>query len=88
MSVPLAVVAEEAVEALVDRITFGSRVSKAPFPKCAGGVASLFKGLSHCEGIGGYGELPNGLDFPVSPAWRMPGMETGHDDAASWCAYR
>ena len=87
MSVSLAVIAKEAVESLMNRVSFRSRISKAPFPESTSGVSSFFEDLSNRVSPGRYRELADRPYFPVSPTWSMPSMKAGHDDAASWSTY-
>ena len=76
VSISLAVVTEEAIKALVDWVALGSGIPKAPFSESPGGIACLLQSLSNCEGRSGDGKLPHGLDLPVSPAGRMPCVQT------------
>jgi hypothetical protein len=47
----LAVIAEEVIEALIDRIALGAGIAESPFADDGRGVAGLFENLGDCLGV-------------------------------------
>src|SRR5207247_577098 len=59
---PLAVVAEEAIETLLERVARGTRPAQSPFAKRAGGVTLLLQQPGDGNSVCGNGNLAFGLD--------------------------
>ena len=74
VGVALAVVAEEAVEALVDGVALGAGAAKTPFAEGSGSVAAFPEPLG--DGLFGVGDGPLalGLDLTIVSDEGVPGV--------------
>ncbi|MEY3457922.1 MAG: hypothetical protein RL215_1079, partial [Planctomycetota bacterium] len=82
VGVSLAVIAEEAIEALSEWIAFGARSAESPFAEGSSDVAFGFEDFGECYFGGGDWELTfrAGLAVIANPC--MSGMFAGHEHAA------
>ena len=82
VSVPLTVVAVEAIEPLLEWIAFGAWETQPPLAERAGRVALGFQQFSQRDLRFRNRRLTFGLHFAVIPNPRVPGMLAGEEDAA------
>ena len=82
MGVSLAVVAEEAVEALLIGIALRPGVAEPPFAEGAAGVALCFQALGDGDIGGKEGVLSLGLHRGIVAHGGVAGMFAGHEDTA------
>jgi hypothetical protein len=82
VSVSLAVVAEEFIEALVVGIAFCAGPPQSPFAECSGGIAAGFEYFSECDFGSGDGQLALGLCFAVVANPGMSRVFAGQEYAA------
>ena len=83
MSVPLAVVAEESVDALLVRTSASVKESHAPFPKGRGGISSSLGDFTDGDGFGRDGPLSFGSHFAVATDGAFPGVKSGEENGAT-----
>ena len=83
MRVALAVVAEEVVEAVLQRAARGVEHAHAPLAHAGGGVTVFLEDLRHRDGAGRQRELALGLDLPVGTNGAVAGVLAEHERRAA-----
>ena len=78
----LAVVTEEAIEALLKRLARGAGVAEPPLAESAGGVTLLLEKLCNGDRVGGDGILSFRLHLAVTADKGVSGMLASHQYAA------
>lgn len=82
VSMSLAVIAEEMIEALIQRITLTAGASKSPFPECSCHIPLLFEHFSDREFFVRNRELSFRLSFTVVSNPGSSGMPSGQEHAS------
>ena len=83
MRVALAVVAEEVVEAVLQRAARGVEHPHAPLAHAGGGVAVILEDLGHGDRAGRQRELALGLDLAVGAHRAVPAVLAEHERRAA-----
>ena len=83
VGVALAVVAEEVVEAVLQRAAGGVEHAHAPFAHAGGGVAVILKDLGHRDGAGRQRELALGLDLAIGAHRAVAAVLADHERGAA-----
>jgi len=76
--VSLAVVAEEVIEADLQRAAAGVKHAHAPLADTGRGIALIFQQAGHGQRPGGQRHLALGLDLAVGPDWTVARVQAGH----------
>ena len=82
VSMSLAVIAEEMIEALIQWIPITPGTTETPFPECSGHITLLFQHSGQREFIFGDGQLAFRLGFAVIANPGLTGVFSGHQNAA------